>query len=98
MQGLVGMLLMIAGVSMAGEGLKQGREMVDEAKSLISRGVTVIDVRQEACDGYVKGAKLISVDDITRKEVAALKKISELTKNNKTAPINPSLHTRIYSY
>lgn len=86
MQGFVSLALMIGGIAMA-DGLKQGKEMVDAAKTMIANGVTVIDVRQEACQGYVKGAALISVEDIAGKDPAALKKISELTKNNKTTQI-----------
>lgn len=86
MQGFVGLMLMIGGVAMA-DGLKQGKEMVDAARTMIANGITVIDVRQEACQGYVKGATLISVDDIANKDSAALKKISDLTKNNKATQI-----------
>lgn len=70
-----------------GGNLKSGKEMVESASSLIAKGVTVIDVREEACEGYVKGAHRIVVDDITKKSPDALKKISELTKNNKGARI-----------
>lgn len=87
MQGLVSVLLMLGSFAMAGEGMYQGKEMADAAKDLVAKGVTVIDVRQEACDGYVKGSHIISIDEITEKSSDALKKVNELTKNNKNAKI-----------
>lgn len=77
----------VACAAAAAAGVKSGKEMVEAASGLVAKGVTVIDVRDEACQGYVKGAHRISVDDITAKSPEALKKISEATKNNKSAPI-----------
>lgn len=62
-----------------------GKEMVSEAQKLMSKGVPVIDVRHEACEGYVKGAVLIEVSDIEKKSPEALKKIEDLAKGNKSA-------------
>jgi phage shock protein E len=87
MQGLLSLAFLLGSLALAGEGSYEGRKMVEAAQDLMTKGVTVIDVRQEACDGYVKGAKLISIDEITKKDPVALRKISEYTKNNKLAPI-----------
>ncbi len=59
-------------------GLRKGKPMVEEATSLISRGSLVIDVRQEACQGYVKGAHLISIEDILAKSPKALDQFQKL--------------------
>ena len=59
-------------------GLRKGKPMVEEATSLISRGSLVIDVRQEACQGYVKGAHLISIEDILAKSPKALDQFQSL--------------------
>jgi len=65
---------------------KVGAEMVAEAQKLMSEGMPVIDVRQEACEGYVKGAQLISIDDILAGSPQALEKIKTLSAD-KTKPI-----------
>lgn len=71
----------------ADSNLKSGKEMVIEAQALLKSGVPVVDVRQEACEGYVKGATLISIDDLSKKDPAALKKVEEITKGAKDAKI-----------
>ncbi len=65
---------------------KVGADMIIEAQKMIQAGVAVVDVRQESCEGYVKGAHLISIDDILAGSPAAMTKISELTAN-KTKPL-----------
>ncbi len=66
---------------------KMGSAMVDTAIVAMKDGMPVIDVRQEACNGYVTGAHLISVDDIVSNDPAAMEKIRELTKNDKNNPL-----------
>ncbi len=92
MQGLV--ILSVIGLAILGGfryarggNLMKGREMVESAAKMISKGIAVIDVREEACQGYVKGAHRILVKEITSKSPEALKRISEITKNNKDAKI-----------
>lgn len=79
-------LLLPVSFAFANHTSKMGAEMVVEAQKLIKSGVAVIDVRQEACEGYVKGAQLISIDDILAGSPQALQKISELTAD-KTKPL-----------
>ncbi len=77
--------LMFAAVNASADHSKQvGEPMVATAKSLIADGKLVLDVRQEACDGYVKGAQLISIDDFSSAPEAAIARLLKLTNNDKS--------------
>lgn len=65
---------------------KIGAEVIIEAQKLMAQGIAVVDIRQEACEGYIKGANLISIDDILSGSNEALEQISKLTEN-KTKPL-----------
>jgi phage shock protein E len=54
--------LFISSVALANHPIQSGKPVVEAALNAISQGLLVIDVRQEACDGYVKGAGILSVE------------------------------------
>jgi len=60
-----------------------GEPMVATAVKLIMQGVPVIDVRQEACQGYVKGAELISIEDFAQKSEMVMEKVLKLVNGDK---------------
>ena len=82
---LTALVLFVSPLALAQQ--TQGKETVDRASSLISKGTIVIDVRQEACEGYVKGANLISIDKFLSNKESTQKKVLELTKGDKNKKI-----------
>ncbi|OQW48441.1 MAG: hypothetical protein A4S09_04490 [Proteobacteria bacterium SG_bin7] len=60
---------------------------VELARTAISEGTPVIDVRQEACNGYVKGANLISIDEFVNAPDSAIARVSALVGNDKSKKI-----------
>lgn len=80
---LVATIVLVSIGASADHSKQVGEPMVLAAKSLLADGKVVLDVRQEACDGFVKGAQLISIDDFASTPDAALAKVMNLVKNDK---------------
>ena len=81
---VIASLVLAAGGALADHGKQVGEPMVAVAKGLIAEGKLVIDVRQEACEGYVKGAQLISVDDFSSAPEATVTKVLKMVNNDKS--------------
>ncbi len=80
-------LSLFSSIALADHPIQVGKPVVAVAMSAMAQGIPVIDVRQEACEGYVKGAHLISVDEFLSSPDAAVAKVLKLVGNDKTKDI-----------
>jgi phage shock protein E len=74
---LAGVSFFLSSSAIADHSIQVGKPVADAAIYAISQEALVIDVRQEACDGYVKGAKLLSVDEFLNSPEFAAAKVLE---------------------
>lgn len=84
---VVAILLAYAPVAFTDHSVQVGKPVVDTAATLISQGVLVIDVRQEACNGYVKGAHLLSVDEFLNSPDTAVATVLKWVGDDKTRDV-----------
>ncbi len=75
-------LLMLSSFASADE-----KATVEIARAAIAEGTPVIDVRQEACNGYIKGAQLISIEEFVNTPENAVAKVLTLVNNDKTKKV-----------
>ncbi|MDZ4661098.1 MAG: rhodanese-like domain-containing protein [Pseudomonadota bacterium] len=85
--GVIASVLLATSGASASHNKHVGEPMVLVAKNLIAEGQVVIDVRQEACDGYVKGAHIISIDDFSAATDVTMAKILKLVNDDKTKSV-----------
>ncbi len=83
------MTAVLAGLSFAqaDHPTQVGQPMVEAAQDFLSKGTVLLDVRQEACDGYVKGAHIISIDEFSKNPQKAVSEVSKLVNNDKSKSI-----------
>ncbi len=87
MKFLIVTVSLISSLAFADHPQQVGKPVVEAVQTLLSQRVPVIDVRQEACDGYVVGAHLVSIEEFLNHPESAVNKVLKLVNSDKNKDV-----------